>query len=482
MSHTAPAGNEIPSCHGGLENLDQEHDYALEAAEGQIPADLNGTFYRNGPGRQRIGDERYGHWFDGDGMLCAFRFEAGQAQFRNRYVRTPKYVAETDAQAIRFRGFGTQIPGGFRKNFLKTPGNPANTHTASHAGKLLALYEGGRPWSVDPHTLETEGEWDYDGKLEPSAVMSAHGRHHPFSGDYISFGAGVHGIGLRGPKPCLNIYRINSAGELYERGRIPVDSMPFCHDFALTEHYAVFFLGSIVFGNPIPILLGAKTFSDLVHYDPSVAMRVLVVDLADFSVAHQFETDPGTVIHFGNAFEESGKIFVDGMFASDFDANETLTDVFNPDGRFNGGTYQRYELDLAGGRMSSWNVTETESEFPTYNPAWTGRRNAVTYTACSVPNGANSFFNGIARIPWDGDAQQLTLPPGTYGSEPVFAPRTGGTAEDDGYLLEVVYDAFKHRSELQIYRAQNLHDRVAVIPLTHHLPHQFHGHFNPWTA
>ena len=124
--------NEFPSCHGGLENLDQEFDYIIDSVEGEVPTDLEGTFFRNGPGRQRIGDTKYGHWFDGDGMIAAFTFNEGQVHFKNKYVRTPKYLDETAAQAICHRGFGTQIPGGLRKNLFKMPANPANTSIIHH--------------------------------------------------------------------------------------------------------------------------------------------------------------------------------------------------------------------------------------------------------------------------------------------------------------------------------------------------------------
>ena len=104
--------NEAPTCHGGLENLDEEYAYWIDDVEGKLPIDLFGTFFRNGPGRQKIGGVPYGHWFDGDGMICAFTFAGGKAHFKNAYVRTPKYVEETEAQAVMYRGFGTQIPGG----------------------------------------------------------------------------------------------------------------------------------------------------------------------------------------------------------------------------------------------------------------------------------------------------------------------------------------------------------------------------------
>ena len=74
MSVQLEDANEVPSCHGGLENLDNEYDYIIDDLEGEIPRDLTGTFFRNGPGRQKIGSTPYGHWFDGDGMLCSFSF------------------------------------------------------------------------------------------------------------------------------------------------------------------------------------------------------------------------------------------------------------------------------------------------------------------------------------------------------------------------------------------------------------------------
>ena len=55
MNMPAKGSNEAPTCHGGLENLDEEHDYLIDEIEGEIPVDLKGTFVRNGPGRQRIG-------------------------------------------------------------------------------------------------------------------------------------------------------------------------------------------------------------------------------------------------------------------------------------------------------------------------------------------------------------------------------------------------------------------------------------------
>ena len=53
-------------------------------------------------------------------------------------------------------------------------------------------------------------------------------------------------------------------------------------------------------------------------------MTVVVVSLDTLTEVKRFETGPGAIIHFGNAFEEGDEIVVDGMFTDNFEANQTL--------------------------------------------------------------------------------------------------------------------------------------------------------------
>ncbi|HCO01238.1 MAG TPA: lignostilbene alpha-beta-dioxygenase, partial [Methylophaga sp.] len=91
--------------HGGFEALDEELDYIvpLNDVKGTIPDAVSGTFFRIGPGRNKIGGQEFGHWFDGDGMLHSVSFKDYGVVYRNRYVRTPKYLAETKANKIVMR-------------------------------------------------------------------------------------------------------------------------------------------------------------------------------------------------------------------------------------------------------------------------------------------------------------------------------------------------------------------------------------------
>jgi hypothetical protein len=82
----------------------QEFDYWIEDIEGEIPHELNGTLFRNGPGLLDVNGRRITHPFDGDGMICAIAFSQGCAHFRNRFVRTEEYCAEQKAGRMLYRG------------------------------------------------------------------------------------------------------------------------------------------------------------------------------------------------------------------------------------------------------------------------------------------------------------------------------------------------------------------------------------------
>src|SRR5690606_15027838 len=87
-----------------------ELDSGALPLRGELPAGLAGTFYRNGPARHELGGRRYTHWFDGDGMVQAFRFAAGKVTHRGRFVLTPKYRAETQAGILQRAAYGTVFP------------------------------------------------------------------------------------------------------------------------------------------------------------------------------------------------------------------------------------------------------------------------------------------------------------------------------------------------------------------------------------
>ena len=77
-----------------------------------------------------------------------------------------------------------------------------------------------------------------------------------------------------------------------------------------------------------------------------------------------------------------------------------------------------------------------------------------------------------------GEAARHDLGSGQVAGEPIFVPRSPESAEDDGWLLSVVYSAADHRSRLVVLDARDLESEpVAVAHLRHHVPLGFHGTF-----
>src|SRR5580698_2862396 len=138
---------------GNFAPIADEADHDLEVV-GEIPKNLAGAFYRNGPNPHFEPDTDH-HWFAGDGMIHGFFVENGKVRYRNRYVRTPKWRAENAAGRRLFGTFGNPMT--TDPSVLGQDSGVANTNILSHAGRLFALEEAHRPFELDPLTLDPIG-------------------------------------------------------------------------------------------------------------------------------------------------------------------------------------------------------------------------------------------------------------------------------------------------------------------------------------
>ena len=207
-----------------------ECDAPFLKVQGELPRELNGTLYRNGPNPQF--EAPGAHWFVGDGMLHAFHLENGRASYRNRWVRTPKWQAEHDAGRALFGGFGRKLPDAPAST--TQDGGVANTNIIFHAGRLLALEEGHLPTEIEPGTLKRRGYCDYDGGI--AGPFTAHPKIDPVTGEMVFFG-----YNAAGPlTPALSFGSVNASGVVtrFDRFEAPYASM--VHDFIVTENHLLF--------------------------------------------------------------------------------------------------------------------------------------------------------------------------------------------------------------------------------------------------
>ncbi|NJN52816.1 MAG: carotenoid oxygenase, partial [Gammaproteobacteria bacterium] len=257
--------------------------------DGKIPAALRGTLYRNGPARHEIGNYRFHHWFDGDGMVQAYRFTDAGINHQGRMIATHKYVAESLAGRPLYPGFGS-LPPNTRAVTGPDSVNVANISMLHHASKLLALWEAGSPHEIDPDTLETRGVYAYAPEMR-GVAFSAHPRVEP-DGTLWNFGY-VSGAGL------IVLWHIDASGKLVKAGRLPVNPISMPHDFVVTDRHLV------ILNPPLDYEPGdATNFLDAHVWHPQQPTRVIVVNKNDFSDHFTCELPAQWVFHFGNAWED----------------------------------------------------------------------------------------------------------------------------------------------------------------------------------
>ncbi|MDX2271307.1 MAG: carotenoid oxygenase family protein [Cyanobacteriota bacterium] len=460
----------------GYASLLQEHSYWIDEVEGQIPAELEGCLFRNGPGRLGVKDHLYGHPFDGDGMIARIQFQAGRAHFANAFVKTPEFLAEQAAGKILYRGvFGTQKPGGWLANCFDLQfKNPANTHVIYHAQKLWALWEASLPYQLDPVTLETRQQETFAGVLGNKDPFTAHPKLDPHTGDLFAFGVRA------GLDSTLLFYRINPQGQLVEKSEHRIPGFAFLHDFVWTPHYRVFFQNPVSF-NPLPFILGWQSAGTCLKLDPKAATRILIFNWQGEMIT--LETEPGFVFHYVNGFEQADQqLVMDVIFYEEYPSlkpNEDYRQInfdYVPAGKL-----YRFELDLLTKTVNRYPLSERSVEFPTIHPRTVGGSHRYIYIGATHAIGKNAPLQAILKVDVKTGQQELhSFAPRGFVGEPVYVPRPGSTAEDDGWVIVLVFNAATQRSMVAILDAQSFSKKpLALLHLKHHVPYGLHGMFTP---
>jgi all-trans-8'-apo-beta-carotenal 15,15'-oxygenase len=458
----------------------------VAASRGTIPPELSGTLYRNGPGRLERAGQWVHHPFDGDGMITALRFAGGAASLSNRFVRTEGWRAEEQAGAYLYRGvFGTPKPGGLLANaFDLRFKNIANTHVVRLGDQLLALWEASSPHALDPLTLETRGLSLMDGALKPGEAFSAHPRFDPGhhgAPRMVSFGV------KSGPRSTVRLMEFASSGP--EAGTLLADtshSFPgfaFLHDFAITPNWAVFLQNAVDF-NPLPFVVGLKGAAQCLKSRPGASGQFWLIPRQDGAFAGEsprvIEAPDGFVFHHVNAWEDGETVVIDSIFYPDFPSVGPREDFREVDfDRIPEGLLKRCRIDLASGSVTSTLLSERTCEFAMVNPSRVGLHGRYAWMAVAERERGNDPLQALMKLDDAGDEPRVwSAAPRGFVSEPVMVPRPGATAEDDGWVLCLVWNGARCASDLVILDAASMREQ-AVLELPLAIPHGLHG---SWAA
>jgi carotenoid cleavage dioxygenase-like enzyme len=444
--------------------------------EGKVPAFLRGTYYVNGPARFARGTERYRHWLDGDGMVCALTLNDDGARLAARYVRGTRLAEEEAAGRPLYRSFGTAFPGDRLVRGVALE-SPLNVSVYPYGGALLAFGEQGLPWELDPVTLATRAPFTFGGALNRLSPFAAHPKIDPATGELFNFG-----INFSSAQASLNLYRFDPQGKPVYRRRLPLDAPVSVHDFCLSARYAIFHLGPYLLD--MGSLAAGGTLLDGLSWQPERGSRLLIVRREDGAPVASVPVGKRYVLHGINAFEdpEDG----DRLAVDVVELDRPVYDQYQLDALFSDvgpGRPVRFVIDLAKGELVATReiAYDLAPDFPAIDPDLLGRPYDDLWMLGIRKAGrpGRKFFDQVVHLAWSRPdrAEVWQAPPGTYlGGEPAFAKDPAG----GGAVICQRFDATTGESAFLVFDAFAVPaGPVAVIPLPAPMHLGFHAVFVP---
>jgi all-trans-8'-apo-beta-carotenal 15,15'-oxygenase len=439
------------------------------ALHGRWPEALRGRFYRNGPALFERGDRRHRHWFDGDGMVQQFTIGAGRVSHHGRLVRTAKLAAEQKAGRFLYSAFGGGVaadaPARGPDSF-----NTANTNALEHGGRLLAMWEGGSAYALDPADLATQGPITWKDGLE-QVPFSAHPKVGP-DGHLWNIGtSGKHVVA----------WHIDPAGRLV---RAQVGESPYpggmVHDMAITPKFIVIPLPPVKMR--LDRITAGAPVDQAYQFEREQPLRILVLRKDDITRRRVFELPAQMVFHVGNAFERAdGRIVLSFVGAGDHRSlvEGAVAVVAGRPGPKRVSSTQLALLDMATGRATVQGLDDAV-EFPRIDPRRIGAEARWLLTTAAWREGRSSeLFHGVQlRDLRSGRMQRFDYGEHVVAEEHVLVPRPGRSGELDAWLLGTTFDARKRATVLNVLDAARLADGpIAQAALPYWLPYGFHGNF-----
>ncbi len=460
-----------PFLSGNYAPVLEEHVTPCLEIEGEIPKDLKGSFLRIGPNPVFVPDVATYHIFDGDGMIHAVQFDDGKATYRNRFVDTEGLRLERAKGTWIWKGMASM---GDLVKGIAPPAegmfkNTANTAMVYHNNTLYALMEAAPPHAIQLPDLATIGEHTFGGKL--SHPFTAHPKVDAVTGEMMTFGYSPF-------EPFLTYSVVDAKGEIVHTTPITMPKGVMMHDCAITEHHTVFLDMPITFD-----LSRAMKGGLMLDWEPENGSRLGVVPrFGKDADVRWFDVAVSMVFHVSNAWEEGDEIVVQGSrsLRTDVSRATEMADKQEADTDQLGQLYE-WRLNMkTGGVKEGYLDTEHFCDFTRINDDLCGRKTRFTYAARFDPAHGAMFNAALKHDGETGKIQVHELGAGRWGGEGVFAKRTGATSEDDGYVVQFVWDENREQSECLIIDAQNFDGApVAKIRIPHRVPFGFHAGWVP---
>jgi carotenoid cleavage dioxygenase len=454
----------------------------LEVIHGEVPPELYGTYYRVGadpawPPAPHVTRDFY---FNADGMVAMFRFSGGDVDFKTRYVRTPRFVAEREARRSLF--------GAYRNPCTDDPSvaglsrGLANTNVYWHAGRLLASKEDSPPVQIDPDTLDTVGEWTWSGDLS-SHTATAHPKIDPRDGSLVFFGYAAKGE----TTPDIAYYEADASGRIIHEAWFTAPYSSMIHDWAVTENFVVFPV--------IPLTSDADRLKNGgPHYvwDGSQDVYLGVVPRrgggAGGGTVRWYRGTNRFASHIMNAFDDGRHVYIDTP-VGERSAFPWFPDIagapFDPEK--SRGYLSRWTIDTRANPDEGFGecrLTYCAGEFPRTDDRWAtsqyrfGLINLTDIPGQKADDGLPGFRWLASVDPETGAMRTRFAGRDSTVQEAIFVPGAPGAPHGEGYVLVLVDRHETATTELLVLDAAHIDDLpIATLRIPIRMPGGLHGNW-----
>jgi carotenoid cleavage dioxygenase len=424
-------------------------------AWGKVPADIDGSFYRIQCDFQyRPPQNEWPTGFNGDGHVSRFYFKDGNVSYRSRYVQTQRLQAERDAHR--------RLYGVYRNRYTDDPSvakldrSAANTHLYWHGGKMLVLKEDSLPWTINPHTLETQGIWNFNGKYT-ATTFSAHPKIDPVNGQMIAYGYQAKGD----LTDDIAVYIIDKSGQIVHDIWFKAPYVGIMHDCAITQKYVI-----IPLIPRVTSLERLKSGEPMWEWDGSKPTMIAVVPRdGSGKDVRWFKGPARNTLHFLNAQDHpDGRITMELPTSSgERDPSQIRRWTMNMKSKKD--TFDEELVSVSNGVLAR--MDDRYLSLP-YKYCYVGNRDPNLPFDKTRAGGMGGFVtNQYQRVDvTTGAISNYFVGPVQSLQESCFVPRKGSKGEGDGYLLGIASNYESMSSDLVIVDAQRMEEgAVATVKL-----------------
>jgi beta,beta-carotene 9',10'-dioxygenase len=456
----------------GFADLTEEVRVDALPLSGTVPAWLHGGLVRVTPAQMDFERRSVSHWFDGMAMLNRFGFTGdGTVSYGSRFLDTAARRAALASGGTSIAGFATDpcrsLFQRVQSAFSPELTDNANVNLARVGDDYIAMTETPVPVKFDAETLETLGH--DEGAKRFGQITTAHPHHDPERRELVNFAAHL------GRKSEYRVYARRSADESRTLATMAVREPSYMHSFALTPRFVLLIENPLVV-NPLKLALSGKSFIHNYVWKPELGVRIHAFDRATGALTRSWTTDPFFVFHTINAYEDGDDVVLDLCAHAD-DAIIGLLDLDKlraGTGHSNLGARPLRLTLSATGTVATRELADVDLELPRINyRANNGLPYRYVYGGSA---GDAAFLKRLVKIDVADGSVAVWEEPSAWAGEPVFVPRPGATAEDDGVVLSVVLDTDAGASFLLVLDAATF-EEVARARAPHHIPFGFHGQF-----